>query len=324
MKPLKVAIIGFGKQTKNDHFSYMLERNDIELVGIVDPYLSEDVENIAHFTNIEELLAATSVEAVLVATPHHTHFDITNNLLSRGIAVLKEKPLAMTLNQAVEMSRLSQAQNTPLLVNVQRRLMQHYLKGKELLPKIGEPFLVEGVYHIYVDNPHEGWRGDKRLAGGGCIIDMGYHLIDILTLYLGLPSSVIAHATNKAIPEATYDAEDTATLLVSYDSQLAGYLSISRFVAPKTEYLKITGNKGMLEITKKAVTLYASNGEVVTSIKATDPIAPVNHFLDVLQLKKPSLLDAEHHLNNMALIEAAYQSIDSNQIVKPRELLEAL
>lgn len=202
--------------------------------------------------------------------------------------------------------------------------MSHYLQGKELLSKIGEPFLIEGAYHIYVDNPHEGWRGDKRLAGGGCIIDMGYHLIDILTLYLGLPSSVIAHATNRAIPEAKYDAEDTATLLVDYEDGLSGYLSISRFVAPKTEYLKITGSTGMLEITKQAATLYKNNGEVVTSIHAAAPVVPVKHFVEFLQSGGPSLLAAEHHLNNMALIEAAYLSIENKQLVNPYKLLEAV
>lgn len=324
MKSLKVAIIGFGNQTKNDHLPYLLRHTGVELVGIVDPYLSEDVGDIARFSTVDELLATTNVEGVLVATPHHTHFAITSSLLNKGIAVLKEKPLGMTLNEAVNMCKLSKVQNTPLLVNVQRRLMPHYLQGKELLSKIGEPFLVEGVYHIWVDNPHEGWRGDKRLAGGGCIIDMGYHLIDILTLYLGLPSSVIAHATNRAIPGARYDAEDTATLLVGYEDGLTGYLSISRFVAPKTEYLKITGSAGMLEITKRAVTLYKNNGEVVTSIKAADPVVPVMHFVEVLQSGKPSLLAAEHHLNNMALIEAAYLSIENKQLVNPHELLEAI
>lgn len=324
MKLLKVAIIGFGHQTRNKHFSYLLKNDCVELVGIVDPNFSEDVAGIPHFSTLDELLATTKVDAALVATPHHTHFDITCKLLNKGIAILKEKPLAMTLSEAVQMIELSKVQNTPLLVNVQRRLMPHYLKGKELLSKIGEPFLIEGVYHIYVDNPHEGWRGDKRLAGGGCIIDMGYHLIDILTLYLGLPSSVIACTTNKAVSGVNYDAEDTATLLLNYKNQLAGYLSISRFVAPKTGYLKITGNKGMLEITKQAVTLYKNNGAVVTSIKATDPIVPVNHFLEILQSKQSSPLDVEQHLNNMLLIEAAYLSIENKQFVNTCELLKEI
>lgn len=321
MKKIKIAIIGFGEQTRKDHYQEIVNNQNFELVGIVDP---NQVNVEPYFSSLDELLDSNSVDAALVSTPHFTHYEITEKLLKSGIAVLKEKPFGMNYDESKQLDHLAKKYAVPLLINAQRRLKQHYIDGLELLPKIGEPFLVEGVYHIYVDNPYEGWRGQKKLAGGGCIIDMGYHLIDILNLYLGLPDSVAGLATANALPREDYDAEDTATLLIGYANKIAGYLTFSRFSGPKNEFLKITGDSGILIISKQGVLLTDNSGKELHRITVSQAVTSVQHFYDVLSQKKESVLASENHLNNMAFIDAAYKAIESNSFMNPHKILEQI
>jgi len=321
MSKIKIAIIGFGGQTREDHYQEIVNNQNFELVGIVDP---NQVNVEPYFSSLDELLDSNSVEAALVSTPHFTHYEITEKLLKSGIAVLKEKPFGMNYDEAKQLDKLAKEHTVPLLINAQRRLKQHYIDGLELLPQIGKPFLVEGVYHIYVNNPHEGWRGQKKLAGGGCIIDMGYHLIDILNLYLGLPDSVAGLATANALPREDYDAEDTATLLIGYTNKIAGYLTFSRFSGPKNEFLKITGDSGVLTISKQEVLLTDNSGKELQKVNASQAITPVQHFFEVLSQKKESVLASENHLNNMAFIDAAYQAIESKSYMNPHKILEKI
>jgi predicted dehydrogenase len=65
---------------------------------------------------------------------------------------------------------------------------------------------------------------------GGCIIDMGYHLVDMLLWYFGMPDRVLAQHSASARPEQDYDAEDTATITFGYGSGLFGTALLPRCV----------------------------------------------------------------------------------------------
>ncbi|UJB44828.1 Gfo/Idh/MocA family protein [Streptomyces sp. A1-5] len=88
-----------------------------------------------------------------------------------------------------------------------------------------------------------GTPSTARTWGGGCLADMGYHLIDLLLWYLGLPDRVLAD-TSTAVSGTEYDAEDTSLVHLAYGCGLYGSLLVSRSAGPKTEHLAITGPPG--------------------------------------------------------------------------------
>ncbi|MGH8933230.1 MAG: Gfo/Idh/MocA family protein [Egibacteraceae bacterium] len=96
----------------------------------------------------------------------------------------------------------------PPCVTLQRRFNPIYTTFCQLYDQIGRPFVLDAEYTVYTDDPASGWRGDVSLAGGGCIIDMGYHMIDMLLWYFGLPDRVLAGFSAAARPDLDYDAED--------------------------------------------------------------------------------------------------------------------
>ncbi|MFD0257522.1 Gfo/Idh/MocA family protein [Kitasatospora indigofera] len=191
-----------------------------------------------------QLLDEVAPDFVVVAVPHHAGREVVQECASRGVHVLKEKPFATSVREARELAQICQDGQVELMVTLQRRFNPIYTSVAGMLDQIGTPFLIDGQYTFHTDDPGAGWRGDIRQAGGGCIIDMGYHLIDLLLWYFGLPNRVIAEFSTTAVPGGGYDAEDTAVIQLGYDDGLYGSVLLSRWVAPKTESLHVVGTRG--------------------------------------------------------------------------------
>src|SRR5699024_6121621 len=126
--------------------------------------------------------------------------------------------------------------------------------------------VLDAQYTLFVDDPSEGWRGQNAEAGGGCIIDMGYHLIDMILWYFGLPDRVLADVSVEARPDREYDAEDTALVHFGYNSGLYGSVLLSRFIGPKTEQIRLVGNKGMVHLERGRIQRLTNSGDIIDSL----------------------------------------------------------
>ncbi len=320
---INVAIVGFGGQTKSDHLPAIENNPYLTLSAIVDPFTTDTYLDVPIFNKLSDLERSNiPYDAVVIAVPHNHHFSTTMESLQNKKHIFKEKPVALCSNDLKKLITFSTKHNLKLLINAQRRLFPHIAKAKEYLTKIGNPFLIEGYYRIFIEHPESGWRGSKDISGGGCIMDMGYHLIDMVTNILGMPDHIAAHASTEAISTVNYTAEDTATIHFSYESALQahGTLIISRYSGPKDELLKITGSSGIVEIKKNEARLLNNNGEQIESFISTDIEKPIDHFANVLLFDSESKLSADTHVHTMKFIEACYQSISTNKSIKIKQL----
>ncbi|MFD0383068.1 Gfo/Idh/MocA family oxidoreductase [Streptomyces stramineus] len=191
---------------------------------------------------------------------------------------------------------------------------------------MGTPYLIEGRYTFHCPDPASGWRGQTELAGGGCLTDMGYHLIDLLIWYLGLPDRLLADTSAAAAPDADYDAEDTAMVHLAYDSGLYGSLLVSRSAGPKTERLAITGPHGTVVIERGAVRRLDAAGRVVESLLREPawpcaPTAQIDRFCRVLNGTSPNPSGPAVHLPHAAFLAAAYASKATSLPADPKEFL---
>ncbi|MGK5546710.1 Gfo/Idh/MocA family protein [Streptomyces sp. URMC 127] len=212
------------------------------------------------------------------------------------------------------------------MVTVQRRFHPVYPAALAMLERIGAPYLAEGRYTFHFQDPAAGWRGRVKLAGGGCLADMGYHLIDLLLWYLGLPDHVLATVSAAAAPGAEYDAEDTALVHLAYDSGLYGSLLVSRSAGPKTEHLAITGPHGTLTVERGTVRLIDPAGQVVESL-VREPAWPyppavlIDRFCRVLDGTAANPSGPAEHLPHAAFLAAAYASATTQRPADPKEYL---
>lgn len=328
--PLRAAVVGLGKQSLEDHIPALVGNSDVELVAVCDPdgrqvhalptgYDGPMYRDVSHMIEVER------PNFLVVAVPHHAGGQVVEAAARAGVHVMKEKPFATNLDEARRLAELCKKSGIELMVTLQRRFNPIYSTFPQLLDQIGRTFFVEGTYTMNVD-PAAGWRGSTAKAGGGCIIDMGYHMIDMLLWYFGLPDRVSAQFSAVARPDLEYDAEDTASISFSYDSGPFGTLLLSRCISPKTERLRAYGTRGAVDLERGKIRRLSSSGDVLESLTREQawPSAAatqVDHFCRVLRSERVNVSSPTEHLAHAAFVQACYTSRATGGVVNPKEFL---
>lgn len=316
---VSAVIIGLGHQTLTEHIPAILARSDIRIVGACDPdpAAHEKFKSafpgignaISVYSDFRTLLDKTRPQIAIVAVPHDGYYDIVTELCKRRVYFLKEKPLARNLTEAKELLELPGFKEYGF-VATQRRYSSLYQEAKYVLASLETPYLFSAVYKLNVDAPHSGWRGQKARAGGGCLIDMGYHIIDQLLWWFGMPEKINAQISTLAIPSGDYDAEDSATVSFRYANGMHGTLLISRAAGAKLEKYEVYTPTGYIEGSKERLAIHDKKGHLlelrdIDSGEMTN--AQLAFFMSrVHALKGFSDVQAQH-LANMHFIERCYQ-----------------
>lgn len=140
--------------------------------------------------SLPELLEM-DVDGIVIATPSGLHAEQAIAALSRQVAVFCQKPLGATAPDTRRVLQCARENDALLGVDLCYRHLQAYRRAAEMIRAgaIGEVFSVELVFHnAYA--PDKGWAFDPLLAGGGCVIDLGTHLIDLALEALQWPRIV--------------------------------------------------------------------------------------------------------------------------------------
>lgn len=332
-RKLRVGVIGLGHQALEDHIPAIKASQDVELVGVVekdkkilDTFLLEN-SGIAGYGDLDLLFEKCKPDFVIIATPHNCHYETTKRAIEKGIHVLKEKPFAVSIKQAKELNEIAKKNNVQVSVTLQRRFNPIYYTFFQFIDKIGSVFFTEAKYTFYTDIPHVGWRANKELAGGGCLIDMGYHIVDLLMWYFGLPDKVFAETSCGAKEGVIYDAEDTAHVIFNYKkTNMFGALTVSRSISPKQEFMNVYGTRGMIHIERGKIERYSPSGELQESLQRENkwPSAALDqlgYFVKVIRKEKPNINDPESNLKHLAFIEAAYKSKKEGEYINPHNFL---
>lgn len=327
----RAGVVGLGRQALEDHIPGLLASDAAELVAVCD----EDREivreqqyqhRVQGYTDFREMFKAEALDLVVVCVPHHVGRDVVTTAAEHKVHVLKEKPFATTMQEARELAEICDRADVRLMVTLQRRFNPIYTSFVQLADQIGTPFVVDAQYTLHISDPSEGWRGRTAKAGGGCIIDMGYHLVDMILWYFGLPDRVLADLSASARPDRDYDAEDTALIHFGYDSGLYGSLLLSRFIGPKTEQIRLVGSKGIVHLERGRIRRLDNGGEVIESLSREQawPSAAacqIEHFCRVIDGRRPNVSGPQENLSHMSFIAACYESARSHTYVSPKELL---
>ncbi|RMI45570.1 Gfo/Idh/MocA family protein [Streptomyces triticirhizae] len=327
----KAAVIGLGHQALEDHVPGLADSQFAQLVAVCDTDSGRVAaqarqHHVPGFTDIRALLEGVRPDFAIVAVPHHAGREVIGACAAAGVHVMKEKPFATTPAEAAELVALCDRAGIELMVTVQRRFHPVYTAAVQLLEQIGRPYLVEGRYTFHCPDPAAGWRGRASMAGGGALMDMGYHLIDLLIWYLGLPDRILADTSTAAHPDADYDAEDTALVHLAYDFGLYGSLLVSRSAGPKTEQLTVTGPRGAVVIERGRVRRLTPDGRLVESL-TREPAWPsaataqIDCFCRVLDGERANPSGPSAHAAHAAFLAAAYASRTTLTPSDPKEFL---
>ena len=195
MRPFRVAVVGLGLIGKQ-RVAALQGLEGVELAATVDPAI-ESSDDVPHFASVDDLLANVTFDAAVVAVPHNLATGVATRLLTRGVAVLVEKPLGLSVAEALELTRLAEKCERPSFVGYNYRFLPSVRGIVDAIADgtIGEllscDFLIGHGGH---PGSAESWKLDPVRAGGGVILDPGVHLLDLILQLLpsATPSSVLA------------------------------------------------------------------------------------------------------------------------------------
>lgn len=138
-------------------------------------------------TSLEELLDA-ELDGIVIATPSALHAEQAVAALERGLAVFCQKPLARTAGETRRVIDAARAANRLLGVDLSYRYTSAVRRIAPLVREgeLGRVYAVDLVFHNAY-GPDKPWFRDPALAGGGCVIDLGIHLVDLALWVLGFP-----------------------------------------------------------------------------------------------------------------------------------------
>ncbi len=260
-----------------------------------------------------------------MATPHYLHHNMVIDSLESGSHVICEKPLAMNVSECDDMIAVAEKHARRLFVAHNMRTMPQFRKIKQLIDsqRLGKVFLADFQYLGYeVErlNDTNNWKGTKDKAGGGVLLDGGYHVVDLVNYCFGMPENVKA-VMQRSVVTAENKEEDNALLLAEYPGKLIANV-VASFSA-KTEgsekgptlMLKVAvyGTKGTVRGGYNSsqvaweLKLVESDLEKPCDISDIEPLNVDHHFIDCILNNTTPIVTAHQARDTVAIIEKAYQ-----------------
>lgn len=217
------GIVGFGWVAR-DYMAPGIAAAGGTLAAVCDRSAIARAAAAASGATVHDTVAAMlgeDLDAVYVATPNHRHRDAVEICLAAGAPVLCEKPMAATLADAEAMVAAAQQSGTLFgLAFDQRRHPAHRAIREAIAARvIGTPTAIRIVYGCWLDRgwsgdrsaPAENWRIDAAKAGGGAIIDLAPHGLDLADALLGEPVVALAGLLQRRVQG--YDVDDGGMLV---------------------------------------------------------------------------------------------------------------
>ena len=177
----------------------MLATGEGKAVAICDPNanmaaqaqeLAPDAQIVATF---DELLACEP-DGIVIATPSALHADQCIRAFERGAAVFCQKPLGRSAAEVEAVLDAARKADRLLGVDLSYRHTAAVQAIRDRLPELGDVFAADLTFHNAY-GPQSGWFWDPQLSGGGCLIDLGVHLVDLALWMFDFPEVVDARAT---------------------------------------------------------------------------------------------------------------------------------
>ena len=321
MDKLRTGIIGVGGYGKD--VLDQLGRNDsYQIIAIADQNmeLAKDFAlkyEAAAYDDYRSLIVQEKLDVLYLALPNFLCGECLQLSAKKGIHVFKESPLARTLPEALEWVKLMDKSGCRFQVGSQKRFAPGYLLARELLEKetLGKLYMVRGMSFKNFKGEF-GWRGDPVLAGGGVLIEMAYHLIDLIVWNMGPPERLYSLNTNRGSKRhlPPYRTEDTAILSMSFADGAIGEMVSCWMAGPKRERLIFYGTEGTMEVSESMLLLYDFDGNITRREKYQIDESwllgqQIRQFADCLFDSEVKLASTpREHLTNVAIIESAYLS----------------
>ena len=254
MRKIKWGVIGCGGIADRKTIPGMMLANNVELVSVMDANLEvakavKEKYNAQYaFDNYEAILAQDEIEAVYIASPVFFHKEQAIAAAKAKKHILLEKPVALTVEDAEEIKKACIENGVKISIGFLMRFHGYHQRIKEIIAegKIGEIVSMRGQFTCWYPDIEGAWRQKKALSGGGALVDMGIHVIDLLHYLSGLKTKeVVAFNQTQTFG---YEVDDSSAVIMKMENGSTAFVD-SNFNIPdaaSVAKLEIYGTKGSI------------------------------------------------------------------------------
>lgn len=341
---LKAAVIGLGMG--KGHLNNYLKHPGVKVVGIVDidaarlEKVGSELGINSRYTDAEKMLEIEKPDIVSVATPNKFHKPLAIAAMEAGAHVLCEKPMAMNAAEAEEMLAVSRKTGRRLMINFSFRFTpQSWQLKKEVESGIlGDVYFARTQWLRRRGLPgFGGWFGTKALSGGGPLIDLGVHRLDLALWLMGYPEPEwVMGSTHNPIgsrlareQKKVFDVEDFASAMISFKNGASLQLLASWASNIKEKELMETRllgtNGGLIQHNVGdgydfAAELFIERNGCQFNMQPCGNIpsagSAMHHFVDSILNGTPHTATAEEGLTVMRLLDAIYASAEKKKPIR--------
>jgi len=349
MGKIKVGVIGAGSISEM-HFESYKNNEEVEIYAVCDLNEQRAKEKAdkygaqKYFTNYHDLLALPEIEAVSICTWNNTHAEISIAALNAGKHVLVEKPLCKTMDEAYQIEKAVKDSNGKTLqVGFVRRFGTNTQVLKKFIDSgdLGEIYYAKASCLRALGNPG-GWFADKERSGGGPLIDLGVHVIDLCWYLMGKPKvkSVSGNAYHKLgnrsnvehksfYKAADYDpdfntVEDMSNAMIRFENGASLMVDVSFTLHAKKDSIAVSvfGEKGGAEIEPELEIVTEKNNTILNMKPQIDALSfdfnkgfqnEINHFISCVKGENETISPVQDGVEIMKILTGIYESSEKGR-----------
>ncbi|MCM0648093.1 Gfo/Idh/MocA family oxidoreductase [Clostridium swellfunianum] len=342
-KKIKIGIIGTGS-ISNTHLQAYSKNPNVELYAFCDineerlKTMAEKYGVTRTFTDMHEMLKLEEIDAVSVCTWNSQHAPCTIAALNAGKHVLCEKPMATSAKEAREMNAAAEKNGKLLMIGFVRRFGNDCAILQDFIDNgyFGDLYYAKATYLRRKGNPG-GWFGDKSRSGGGPLIDLGVHVIDLVRYLFGNPKPVsvygatfqklfdrkdvkdsIGYSAASKTDNDICDVEDLASAMIRFDNGAVLHIEASFSLNLKKDEGKIElfGTKAGAKL-DPSLEIYSNINNYMSNVQLCTKTdldfnglfeKEINHFVSCVKDGITCMAPAQDGIELMTILDAVYES----------------
>jgi predicted dehydrogenase len=318
-----LGIIGLG-YIGNVHLRHALKLKNANLVAVSDVSKkalknAKDAGVKKTFENYEQLLKDPEIDAVIIALPTHLHLRCANRAAEEKKHIFLEKPIARNVQEAREIVSVARKNSVKLMAGYPLRFNLAFCNLKEKINDgtLGDVEIARATnigggpfFHRmqdYAPTPVPEWWFNKDQTGGGALVDLGCHMINLLRWYFGEITDIKSCLSYRF----NLDFEDSATCLAKFESGTLGIINVGWFSQVLNEQVELFGT------VQDAKTQHRAPSRLLTGVQMliigrsaffAPHLAEIQYFASCVEQDLSPSPSGEDGLKDLEAISKAYEN----------------
>ena len=321
------------------HAGILNSLKEVKIIALADTenfvnnLLKKSLPNVKIFDDYKKMIDNTQLDLIYITTPVQSHVEIAEYCANQNIPFFIEKPISRNALECKSLYDILLKNETINMVGFYLRYVDSFVKAKEILENniLGKIIKINAyVSRPLILNKQSGWRFNKKLSGGGVLIDIGISLVDLLVWYFGKVKHVNGNCEHNYLEGIEDFVEATLTFENNIECELEATWNIKNARIQETN-IEIQGELGILKVnedyaqvifkenpSKKQKNLFYSKVDLFKGVEfdigGTMYTKEDTDFVKCIKMDKQSFLNLKNSLVSQSIVDSIYKSDDTKKL----------